>query len=86
MGAATSEWEIMEDVLMDDHVYLVSFGTNQWMLNSVDDAVVLLKLLAKAQPVFETFQGGEFVIQHSNMDGKPELKVRNVSDIDGEHL
>ncbi len=81
MGASS-----LKGNLMDENVYVVSFGTNQWMLNSVEDAVLLLKLLTKAQPVYETFQGGQFVIQHSEVDSKPELKVRTVSDIDGEHL
>ncbi len=81
MGASSKK-----DNLMDENVYVVTYGTNQWMLNSVEDAVVLLKLLSKAQPVYETFQGGEFVIQHSDVNSKPELRVRNVSDIDGDHL
>ncbi len=81
MGASSKK-----DNLMDENVYVVSFGTNQWLLDSVEDAIVLLKLLTKAQPVYETFQDGEFVIQHTDVNRKPELKVRNVSDIDGEHL
>ncbi|MFK0570336.1 hypothetical protein [Endozoicomonas sp.] len=76
----------MEDVLMNERVYVVSFGTNQFMLNKLEDAVALLKLISDAQPVVETFQDGAFIIKHSECNSQPDLKVRHVSDIDGEHL
>ncbi|WP_419832001.1 hypothetical protein [Endozoicomonas atrinae] len=71
---------------MDERVYVVSFGTNQFLLNKLEDAVALLNLVTDAQAVVETFQDGKFVIKHSAYNSHADLKVRYLSDIDGDHL
>lgn len=86
MGVATAKGEIMEDVLMDERVYVVSFGTNQFLLHKLEDAVALLNLVTDAQAVVETYQDGRFIIKHSECNSHADLRVRYVSDIDGEHL
>ncbi len=50
---------------MDERVYVVSFGTNQFLLNKLEDAVALLNLVTDAQAVVETYHDGRFIIKLS---------------------
>lgn len=70
---------------MKENVYLIRVGFHTLMLNSLDEAVSLLKLLSSAQPVDFDLTHNQRVITHASPIDI-EMKVRPVDEIDPEHL